>query len=813
MKKIYTLLFTLLIIGNAIAQTGQQVALNTTAKPVNQGVVVGKVVDAGSNTPIEYASVVLLSKQSSQMVSGIASDKNGEFALRGIPSGNYKLNITFVGFKKLELADVDVSESNPIVNLKVIKLQSDAVQLKESQVVGERSAVEFKIDKKVVNVSQNLAATGGTAVDVLQNQPSVQVDANGNLTLRGSGSFTVMVDGRPSVLQGTDALRQIPANIIDNIEIITNPSAKYDAEGMAGIINIVTKKTNLTSTSGMINSGVGSRDKYNGDFNFSYRNEDYNITVGGDARRFNNVQDISIDRFQFGTTGIFSTAELHQKRDAYTARFGFDRFFSNKLTVGITGSYGYVDMNMNVLTNNIARALNSSSAGNTTSTRDKNNITAEYFNSVFNVTNIFTPKVNDLYFEATFTTLRLPSDQITNENTSLAGGTSSAALRGRENNTSRIDSRIKLNYKHNLAEKNTFEAGLQTNLFFKEMEIISKDYNNTSQQWIINKAFSNNFDFRNNIYSTYTTYTDQLLGLDYQAGLRLEYTDRKLDQITTKENFTYQKLHLFPSLNISKKLSDDQQIQFSYSRRIQRPFDQQLNPFSYFSDTYTTTGGNPYLLPSFTHSVELNYQKSFNGVYLTTQTYLRKTSDGVEQLQLLDNTGKINLIPQNVLNTTSIGAEISANITFAPWFKFDPSVNLYNFSLQEKPEFGIVEQNHFKWDTRLNATLMLSAATRFQFFANYFPKNVTSQGEMKPFAIIGATFRQELFDKKLIATLSAQNLFGQTQFNMISSGVGFTSNLNVRPEAPVFNLSLSYNFNNFRRRSTEQVDVNVNSGL
>ncbi|MDP3581278.1 MAG: carboxypeptidase regulatory-like domain-containing protein, partial [Ignavibacteria bacterium] len=183
MKKIYILALLTIFSLNIYAQAGQQIALNTT-KPANQGVVTGKIIDAASNSPIEYASVILLSKQNSQMVGGIATDKNGEFAIRGIPTGTYILNVTFVGFKKKDLSDVEITESNPVVNLKEIKLQSDVVQLKESEVVGERSAVEFKIDKKVVNVSQNLAAAGGTAVAVLQNQPSVQVDANGNLTLR-----------------------------------------------------------------------------------------------------------------------------------------------------------------------------------------------------------------------------------------------------------------------------------------------------------------------------------------------------------------------------------------------------------------------------------------------------------------------------------------------------------------------------------------------------------------------------------------------------------------------------------------------------
>jgi outer membrane receptor protein involved in Fe transport len=811
-KIIYCILIAIVFMNAAIAQSNVQLAAKT-GKAAGQGIIAGKVLDDISNSPIEYASIILLSKPNNQMVSGIASDKGGNFVLRDLVNGNYDLSITFIGFKKKTISDLKVTDENPFINLNEIKLNSDAVQLKESEIVAERSAVEFKIDKKVVNVSQNLSATGGTAVDVLQNQPSIQIDANGNVTLRGNSNFTVMVDGRPSVLQGTDALRQIPANIIDNIELITNPSAKYDAEGTAGIINIVTKKTNITNMSGMANSGVGSRDKYNGDFSFSYRNEDFNVMVGGDARRMNYLQDISIDRTLVNTSGIYSTADLKNRRDAYTGRFAFDRFFTNNITLGITGSYGYIDMNMGVNTYNNASSSIPIPTSSYTHTNDQNIMTAEYFNGSINITNIFTPKVNDIYFEATFTKLRLPSNQLTEENSTVSNGEPQTKLKGLENNTSRIDSRIKLNYKHNFADKNTLEAGLQSNLFFKEMNIVSKNYNDASKAWNLDPTYSNDFDYRNNIYSAFTTYTDQLLGFDYQAGLRLEYTDRSLDQLTTNDQFKYQKLHLFPTFNISRKISDDQQLQFSYSRRIQRPYDGQLNPFNYFSDSYTVTGGNPNLTPAFTHSIELNYQKSFTGVYITAQTYLRQTTDGIEQTQKVDNTGKIALIPENVLNTRAIGAELSANITLAPWLKLDPALNLYNFNLESKPQYDIREQNRFSWDTRISTTLMLSAATRIQVFTNYFPNNVTSQGEIKSFMIIGASVRQEFLERKLIATLSAQNLFGQTKYNIVSNGTGFTSNLNVRPEAPIFNLTLSYNFNNFKRKNTEQVDVNASSGF
>ena len=813
MKKIIIAICIIIISAVTYAQSGPLQASNGN-KQTGTGVVKGRIIEASTNTPLEYASVALFAKQNSMPVNGMFSDKKGEFNLKGIPNGIYNLKITFVGYKTNLVENIQISDNNGTVDLKDVKLQLASVTMKEVEVVGERSAIEFHVDKKVVNVSQNLAAAGGTAVDVLQNQPSVQVDANGNLTLRGSGNFSVTVDGRPSVLQGTDALRQIPANIIDNIELITNPSAKYDAEGTAGIINIVTKKTNTSSTSGIFNAGIGSRDKYNSDGNVSFRTDDYYFSLGGDIRRNNNVQTVIVDRTQFDVSGVNSSAEVSQLRNNYNGRISFDKYFNESMTLGLNAAYGYMDMNLGVNTFNNVTGLPGNNPISNSLTNDRTKVTVEYINGSVNFTNIFKPKVNDLYFEAVFTKLRQPTEVITSEYITPANSSLQNIRNGRDEDVSRFNSRIKLNYKHNIAEKNTFESGLQAVLFNKETDITSKTFDFNTQTWTKNTLYSNSYNFRNNIYSAYSTYTDKIFGIDYQLGLRLEYTDRIFELIASGNQFNYQKLHLFPTINFSSAISPDQQVQLSYSRRIQRPGEGQLNPSTNYSDSYSTIIGNPYLLPSFTHAVEINYQKSFPGVFLTLQTYLRKTDDGIDQTQRLDNTsGKIILSQENLLNTTSIGAELMGNITFAPWLKMDPAVNLYNFNLEEKKELDVMGQNRFTWDARINTTMFFSASTRLQFFVNYFPDRINSQGEMKSFMIIGASFRQEFFEKQLIATFSAQNLFNQTKFTILSSGTGYTSNVFARPEAPVFNLTLSYNFNNFRRRNTEQVDVNVSSGF
>jgi outer membrane receptor protein involved in Fe transport len=799
-----TILITLLFFTGLYAQQASNIKAN------NTGTVSGKVIDLASKNPVEFASVVLKSKHDSKIVTGIATNKDGEFILPGVPFGAYDMEITFVGFKKKTLKDVNVTENKQYVNLKDISLSGDALQMKENEVTAEKNAVEFKIDKKVINVAQNLSAAGGTAVDVLQNQPGVQVDANGNITLRGNSDFIVMVDGRPSVLQGTDALRQIAANTIDNIELITNPSAKYDAEGTAGIINIVTKRINRDNMNGMVNSGVSSRNKYNGDFNFNDKTEDYNITAAGEGRRYSSIQTIDINREQDNSQNILGSAALSNIRDSYNARFGYDRYISDKTTLSFNGSYGRLNVDQFVNT------INSTNDGlNTplilsTITGDHSLYKPEYYSGTFNYSHTYQPKVNDISFEVMVTKLYNPSDQRTVE---TFFDPSSTGIRGLENNSTRYTSRLKLNYSYKFSQKNVFETGLQTNLFYKSIDLIGKEFDQNIQQWNIIDSLSSNFKFRNNVYAGFMTYSDQLAGFDYQGGVRLEYTDRLLDPTGSTEKFQYEKLHFFPTLNISRNISDDQQIQFSFSRRINRPNEFMINPFNYFSDSYTVTGGNPKLVPSFTNSMELNYQKSFKGVNVTVQTYYRNTEDGIEQTQTLLPNNQLNLNWANALNTSSIGAEITANITFAPWFKLDPSLNLYNYKVDENMTYDVTGQSNFAWDSKINATFMLSAATRIQFYTNYYAKNLTSQGEIKSFAIIGASIRQEFFNRQLIATLSAQNLFNQMQYNLSSTGIGFVSYVLVKPEAPIFNLTLSYNFNNFQRKNVEKVDVNLNEGL
>jgi hypothetical protein len=254
------------------------------------GSIIGKVFNAGIAKPMEYSSVALYNATDSTLITGTITANDGSFKLKNLPFGYYYLIANFMGYEKFFVNEIILNDKNSIIDVVVINLKSSSQNLQEVEVVATQNRIEYKIDRKVINVSQDINAAGGSAADVFENTPSVTVDINGNVSLRGSTNFTVLIDGKPSPQSGNDALQQIPATSIQNNEIITNPSAKYDPDGMAGIINIVMKKNSLLELSGIFNTTIGTRDKYAGDFLLSYKAKKFNVFAGLDYQEFNLLQ-------------------------------------------------------------------------------------------------------------------------------------------------------------------------------------------------------------------------------------------------------------------------------------------------------------------------------------------------------------------------------------------------------------------------------------------------------------------------------------------------------------------------------------------
>lgn len=799
-----------------IFMTGLVLCQTKLSSPLfENGIVKGVVIDSTDKKPLEYATITLHLQKDSSLVKGTNSGVTGEFILSNLVEGKYFMKISYVGYNLKLLNEINLSKEKNEFNAGNILLNKITIQMKEAQIVGEKVEEELKLDKKVINVSQNLTSAGGTALDVLQNQPSIRVDADGTVYLRGSSSFTILVNGKPSVLQGTDALRQIPANMIDNIELITNPSAKYESEGTSGIININLKKQDVYNTSGIFNLNSGTKDKYNGDFSLSYNLNGLSLSAGGDYREnsyFNNQEIQRLTTLSSGIVNNLTQLSIRDKRKQYSGRLGVDYTLNEHNNLSINISAGSMDLirslsskvkNADPLITKYAHSLNGM------------NIPVKYFNSSFNYTYKFVPNVNELYFEVNYTNVSLPSTQTTTEYSTdylYTIRNPNPNITDFKNDATRNEGRIKLNYSHKIDAQSTFEIGVQSNLSSKKFDLENKKYNWSISDFIIDSSLTNKYDFRNDVHAAYITYSNTIFDFNFQLGLRAEYMDRLLKQKTLGNDYSLNKLDYFPTFSISRKI-EEHQFQFSYSRRVNRPNENLLNPFPFYSDTYLSSAGNPKLLPEYINSFELNYQKMFGTIFLSVQSYFRNSTNTASQSFSVDQTGKMYTTFNNFAKTKTYGSEISSSITIVQFIRLDPAINL--FGTEFKGDIGgkNVDNKIFNWNGRLNATFMFSADTRLQLSGNYFSKFADAQSESKPFFMLTATLRQDFFEKKLSVTLQARNLLRTAYLDIVNSGSNFSNTINVKPEVPIISLMLSYNFNNFKRTGKQSENIDVQTGF
>jgi outer membrane receptor protein involved in Fe transport len=783
--------------------------------PTNAGKIIsGVVLDSATTAALPFANITLHSKSDSSFITGVSSDVQGEFELSNISDGEYYLKISFVGYNTKFVPNLNLSNRTQKIELGKISLSKITYQLDEAEVVGEKVNEELHLDKKVINVSQNLNVQGGTALDVLQNQPSVRVDPDGTVYLRGSSNFTIYVNGKPYPLQGSDALKQISANTIENIELITNPSSRYDAEGSAGIININLNAQKDYSLSGLVNLNSGTGDKYNADGTVNYNYNGLSLNGGLDYRNnmFTNKQEITRNSMLGNFNQLNRTAvDVRNKREQYSLRSGIDYAFNQQSSLGLSFSVGAVDINGGLSTNVFKQQSNNSEY---TFVKNKMNIPVKYFNSSLNYQYKFQPEINDLYFEATYNYVNVPNDQITEEFSSDENFNSTADLISRVSYYSgsrRNEGRAKLNYKHKLSEGTTIETGVQSNYSFRNLNAVNKIFDKNINDYVIDNKLTNEFDLRNNVYAGFISFTSQFADFNYMLGLRGEYMDRLLEQKTLDESFKFDKMDFFPSVNVSRKI-DDHQLQLSYSRRINRPNENILNPFPFFSDPNISVSGNPKLKPEYTDAFEFNYQKMFGGVFFSAQTYYRKSKDSFTQTFSTDSTGKLNIIFDNYGNSDVYGAELSSSFSVAEIFRFDPSVNLFQTHLDGLVDGKSVVKDYFNWSARMNATVNLSADTRFMISGNYM-KFVDAQSESEPFMQVSASLRQEFLNKAISLTLQARNLFKASDMKFTTTGANFNGKAFIRPEAPVFSLMFSYNFNNFKRTQRQNDNIDIPTGL
>lgn len=811
MKKLLTVLFLFLITASTIFSQVPPMGASragvggTNVVPKN-GKVTGKIIDTETQTPMEYANVSIFRKQDSKLVTGSISNASGSFVISDLPYGVYYVEASFIGFEKTTINDIKIIPNSTTVDMGPIHLSASRQQLSSVEVVAERNRVEYKIDKKVINVTNDINAAGGTAVTVLENTPSVDVDIDGNVSLRGSSSFTVLIDGRPSVLSGSDALRQIPSSAIQNIEIITNPSVKYDPDGMAGIINVVMKKNVLSGVNGIINVNLGTGKKYGTDLMLNYKTKKYNLFIGGNWNDNTDEGNMKSTRETYAndtTTFLVTEGTRDFSRGGSQIKGGFDYYLTDKTSVTVSsevGSYNFDSYGGGNLHNyQQPGTLDVYSVQENNSGRNGNYVSA---NASF-LTKFDEMGLHKLEGSFNYRNRDGLSDETIDEYRSDAGYNQIGEYLSRvitDENSNSNDYRAKLDYTLPLKEGAKFEAGLQSRMENEKEDFNFRSYNPVTQNFENNPLFTSSMDFKEDIHSIYSTYTGNLKAIQYVVGLRGEYNKRSITHF--KDNVSYphtlDRFDVFPSAHLSYELVDKSQFMTSYSRRINRPGGRDLDPFPSYMNQYTIRIGNPDLKPEYTDSYEFSYMKKFGNSFVSLETFYRTTNNLMTRIQELKPDGIIYMTTDNLNRDYSMGGEIMGNINLTKWLLVNTSFTLYNYKLKGEVLGKSVDKQSTNYSGRMNATIKFSPESRMQLTGFYRGPSVSAQGEQKGMVFTNLSYRQDFMKKKLSATLSVRDLLGTMKMQGTSVGDNFKSTFRMQREPRVLMLTLSYKINNYK---------------
>jgi len=796
-----------------------------------KGKIKGSVVDKTAGKPLEYATVALYTDDN-ELITGTITDYLGHFKLDRPEKGDYYLLISFMGLKDktTEIFNVDDGQNN--INLGNIYLLSAAKELGEVEVVSKRASVQFKIDKKVISVDKQLTAEAGTAVDILENVPSVQVDIEGNVSLRGSTGFTVLIDGKPTILEPSDALRQIPSSSIENIEIITNPSVKYEPDGATGIINIITKKNYLDGLSGIVNLNAGMYGQYGGDLQLSYRLNKVSFVFGANYNQRTRPGDVINERTTTSNDTTFfvnSFGDTERSFNRSGVSGGIEYNPTKRDFFSLSGRYGSWDMSNNSTLRYDDWTMPETSLYSYNSF-DETTRGGGYFSLDGVYQHDFgkkdEPEKSNMKkgagkgqgkgngpqvkksiphtLKLEFNYRNRNNDENSINKLSDLNGVLIGGKRSVEKGPSEM-MHLKIDYTQPVGEKDKFEAGIQTRRGHSNDITELWLYNLETEEEDFVPEYSNITDYYRNIYAGYALYAGYVGKFGYQAGLRTEYTDRKVE-MTGEDDFTLNRWDFFPTIHSSYSLPHDQQLMASYSRRIDRPRGWELEPFITWQDAYNVRQGNPDLKPEYIDSYDAGYLLNFGNNFFSLEGYYRVTHNKVERVSSVYQDSIMLHTAENVGQDYSLGVETMLSLGITKWWDMDLSGNLYNYKVE-----GVLYDDPFSrtstnWSSRLNNTFKLWENGQLQLSYRYNSASVSAQGTNSGFYTVDGAFKVSFLDRKLTANLQTRDIFGTSLRERSTEGRDFVTHYKFTPATPVVMVTISYRFNNFKmsRRSNNE---------
>lgn len=802
--------------------------------------ITGKIIDGDTNVPLEYATAGLYSKLTKKLVAGVITDIDGNFIIEDIKKGSYYLEASFLGYDIKTVNTIEVAKRNASVQVGVINLAIGKNQLNEVLIKGERATVINKIDRQVFDAKSFQNTQGGSATDVIKNLPSVSVDGLGEISVRGSSGFVILLDGKPVQVSPAALLNQLPANAIERVEVITAPSAKYDPEGKAGILNIITKKgsTNGSFMQLNANGGFPSIEEYNNkenthrygiDGTYNIRKDNWNISLGANYQR----KDISGRREGYVYTivdDVFtqfpSDGERSFNEENYSGRFSVDYApdSSNEFSLGFYAGKREKARTADILYNNEAYPVGD---------EDNKIFELNYFNE-----NLRIRKgdfiLGSIDYAHTFQNKSKLSSSFLYEYTLLGGPTTNRNL-----NFPNTDSLIQDEFNTNDNPLNGFrgqldyawkpfqwgvlETGYQYRTLDNRGDFFYGRRTNLDDDFTRVDLFSSTIDLIRNIHAGYAQLTGKKNQWEYAAGVRLEVLDRTLTLAdkagTFKETLDYSYEKLFPSASVQYTFDNKTTIKAAYSKRVDRPSAFKLNPFREREHSETLEQGDKNLLPEFIDLMELGVTKKFkkgNSIFATA--YYRNIDNLVNRVnQIYDGPAidpndsrfdnvVLDRIYSNIGNGRSLGLEIGAQLKpTRKWTNFI-GANIYNFQIDGDYNGEKIDSNEAQYSINGNSTYSFTDTAILQFTLNYLSERKTAQGKDSRFYSPNLSFKKSFLNNQLVATLQWQNIdMGLLDTNeqriTTSSPESFFTTTNYVYEVDVVMLNISYTFKNTKNKA------------
>ncbi|KGL63925.1 TonB-dependent receptor domain-containing protein [Polaribacter sp. Hel1_85] len=783
------------------ANSFAQMAKDNLPKP---GIITGKVIDKTNNEALPYVNIVIRDF-AKKIITGGITDENGNFKIKDIPKGNSLVEVQFIGFK-IYSKKISVSKKNKNINLGTIALEEDSASLDEVIVRAETSSVVQKVDRKVINVGKDLTSAGTTASELLNNVQSVSVDSQtGSISLRGNDNVRVLVDGKPTNISAAQLLKQIPSTSIKSIELITNPSAKYNPEGMSGIINIILNKNANMGFNGSVDTGItaGHYVRYNASTNMNYKT--------GKVNFFGNYGYNGGDNFNYGfvdrpSTNVLQNFQFVNKNQSHLLKVGADIYLNDKNTLSF-----YTTQNKFIGGGNGSTIID----GNGTLISDARNIQDQNNNSgTYNVNYKvdFKKEGHNLEFEATYSKTDNPEDAENTDDLKLVTDPDYKVFNYTNDiENDRNNTLINIDYTNPVSKEGKLELGLEyrsnntanINLTDQERETADAD--------IYERVGNSSFDYDRKIYSGYVNYGHKFGKLTMQLGARLEQYE--IEGTFNQENAAIEKVTdeiftVYPSAFFTYNPSEKNQFQVSYSRRVDRPSIGQLNPIREWSTPLITSVGNPELNPQFTNSYEVNYTRQIKNGSLTFGTFYRKINDNISRVTFadpLDPDVKQILSHANFDDTSSYGLEFSANYKVNNWWRINSSMDFYS-----QKQLGIVDQNNTNatrievtnevFNARISNSFKASKNLRFQLFAMYRGPQEDIQWKVENMWMVNTGASLTVLKGKGTVNLRVNDIFKGMKFAFNSSSP-FVQNGKFNWESQTAYLGFNYRFGSGKNKA------------